>query len=233
MHKGHRARLKKRFIEQGLFGFDEHSMLELLLFFGIPMRDVNLVSHRLLNRFGSFSAVFDADFDEICAVEGVGEHCATLIKLIPQIGRYYFTDKCRISGFSADSEEFLRFAVVKATGFDREKVWLYLFDNGKRMIADECIFEGSVNSAHLDFRRVVELSMKKKAAFAVIVHNHPGGTVYPSGADIDTTKRIGVVLHEIGVELIEHYIVAGFDIIGIMHGGVGKTVKVFTDETNG
>lgn len=84
MHEGHRERLRKRFIENGLQGFEKHNMLELLLFYAIPRRDTNELAHRLINSFGSLSGVFNASFEELCRVEGIGENAAALIKLIPE-----------------------------------------------------------------------------------------------------------------------------------------------------
>ena len=72
LHEGHRQRLKERFLREGLDHFEPHTVLELLLFYAVPQRDTNELAHRLIARFGSLDAVFDAAFDELCAVEGIG-----------------------------------------------------------------------------------------------------------------------------------------------------------------
>ena len=87
IHDGHRGRVKRRFLANGLDGFDEHTMLELLLFYSIPRADVNPLAHSLIAKFGSLAGVFDAPVEELTAVEGVSENTATLIKLVPQISR--------------------------------------------------------------------------------------------------------------------------------------------------
>ena len=81
-HKGHRQRLKNRFINNGLGSFEPHNILELLLFFSIPRRDTNDTAHLLLEKFGSLSGVFDAPFSELVKVRGISVSSATLIKLI-------------------------------------------------------------------------------------------------------------------------------------------------------
>ena len=65
IHKGHRERLKQRFLEEGLDHFTDVQALELLLFYAIPQRDTNPVAHALLKRFGSLSQVLDASFEEL------------------------------------------------------------------------------------------------------------------------------------------------------------------------
>lgn len=95
LHEGHRERLKRRFIEQGLDGFEDHQVLELLLFFSIPRKDTNEIAHRLISTFGSISNVFEAHPKELQKVKGVGENSAILISLISQISRRYLADKNR------------------------------------------------------------------------------------------------------------------------------------------
>ena len=60
IHAGHRQRLKERFLRDGLDNFEEHQVLELLLFYGIPQRDTNEIAHALIEKFGSLSRVLEA-----------------------------------------------------------------------------------------------------------------------------------------------------------------------------
>ena len=91
IHSGHRSRLRQRFLKQGIEGFEPHNILEILLFYGIPYRDTNDIAHKLIDKFGSLEGVFDADIKELTKIDGIGENSATLIKLVPQISKYYKT----------------------------------------------------------------------------------------------------------------------------------------------
>lgn len=95
MHENHRARVRKRFEHEGLKTFADHNVLELLLFYSIPQKDTNDIAHRLLDEFGSLSAVFDAPKDVLMNVVGVGENTATLIKLMPELFSRYEQDKIK------------------------------------------------------------------------------------------------------------------------------------------
>ena len=92
MHDGHRERLKRRFLNEGLDGFEPHQILEMLLFYAIPRRDTNEIAHALLERYGSLSGVFDADPNDIATVSGMGLHSALLLSFVPQVSRFYFKD---------------------------------------------------------------------------------------------------------------------------------------------
>ena len=65
LHKDHRSRLRKRYEENGLDSFEDHNVLELLLFYAIPRRDTNPAAHRLISKFGSLSGVFSASVEEL------------------------------------------------------------------------------------------------------------------------------------------------------------------------
>ena len=93
VHDGHRSRMKERFRGHGLENFNDINALELLLFYAAPRRDTNGMAHALLERFGSFSAVLEANEQELLAVPGIGENAVTLLRLIPEVSRRYLLDK--------------------------------------------------------------------------------------------------------------------------------------------
>ncbi len=85
IHAGHRSRLRDRFMKEGLSGFSEHEILELLLTYAIPQRDVNPLAHALITRFGSLSGVLDAGEHELMQVDGIGKNAASLLCLMPEL----------------------------------------------------------------------------------------------------------------------------------------------------
>ena len=76
IHKGHRQKLKNRILMNGLAGEAPHTILELLLFYGIPYKDTNPIAHELLDRFGSLSGVLRAGVEELKSVKGMTENAA-------------------------------------------------------------------------------------------------------------------------------------------------------------
>ena len=86
-HAGHRQRMRERFLTGGLEGFADHEVLELMLFYAIPQRNVNPLAHRLLDRFGTLHAVLEAPVEELMKVEGVGQYAALLLSLFSHAAR--------------------------------------------------------------------------------------------------------------------------------------------------
>lgn len=92
LHKDHRSRLRKRYEENGLDSFEDHNVLELLLFYAIPRRDTNPAAHRLISKFGSLSGVFSASVEELQTVEGIGKSSAEYLALVRETGRRCMLD---------------------------------------------------------------------------------------------------------------------------------------------
>nr|WP_316625555.1 JAB domain-containing protein [uncultured Ruminococcus sp.] len=225
-HKGHRERLRKRFIENGLDGFEEHQALELFLFYAIPRKDTNPLAHRLLERYRSISGVCDAPIDELQRDFGISENAAALLKLLPEMSRLY--NESRLAKDSIiDLDTLGEIVKKKFIGRTAEVVVLILGDAKGKMVYFDVVSKGSVNSSDFPVRRIVELAIRHNARIAVIAHNHPSGNAlpiahnHPSGnalpsrTDLNTTKLIADTLRGVGVSLLDHYIVADNDYISL------------------
>lgn len=220
VHDGHRARLKKRFLEQGLDSFDDHNVLELLLFYVMPRQDTNPIAHKLLDHFGSLEAVFDATAEELSSVEGVGENAAGLIKLIPAVGRRYAIDKSRSCSIINSAEAAGAFLVPRFIGERDEVVYVICLDAKNKVICCKELFRGVVNSAEISIRKIAELALAKNATSIILSHNHTSGIAIPSVEDEMTTSRIKTALSAMGVNLLDHIVVAGDDFVSMADSGI-------------
>lgn len=87
IHEGHRARMKKKLLENGERSLADHELLEVLLYYAIPRRDTNELAHRLLKQFGSLRGVLSAPVQELACVSGVGQQAALLLGMVPILCR--------------------------------------------------------------------------------------------------------------------------------------------------
>lgn len=207
--EGHRERLKKRFLAEDLERFEPHNALEILLFYALPRIDTNMIAHRLIDRFGSFSGVLDAPCEEIASVDGVGENAAIFLKLISATVKYYEKEQNINKALVSDSsDEIGRLLVEKLSAEPNEKVVLMMLDNSGNVTDIRVVYEGSVNSANVNLRRITEAVLVSKASSVILAHNHPGGIALPSVEDIEVTQTLKKALLLIDVDLVEHYIIA-------------------------
>lgn len=206
-HSGHRERLRRRFIDNGLDGFEEHQALELYLFYAIPRRDTNPLAHRLLERYRNIGGVCDAPIDELERDFGLSESAATLLKLLPEMSRLYNESKLSDTNL-IDPETVGDMIARRFIGRTSEAVALLLGSAKGKILYFDIVAKGSVSSSDFPLRRIVDLAIRHNARTAYIAHNHPSGSLLPSRADIDVTKLLDSTLSSVGVHLLDHFIVA-------------------------
>jgi len=206
--KGHRERLKERFRQHGLSGFQEHEKLELLLMFAIPHKDVKPLAHLLIKAFGGLSGVLEASVQELERVPGVGGHTAVLLSMIPEFSRAYQMDKIGERAALMNRNHAGQYCAALFIGLNNEHVFLISLDARKRVIHASSIFEGTLDEAPFYPRMVVENLLRHHAQTVILAHNHPGGTLAPSRADITATREIKKTLEGMNVELYDHFIIA-------------------------
>ncbi len=223
VHEGHRQRIKQKFMSDP-DGFAQHELLELLLFYAIPRRDTNEVAHRLMDAFGSFSAVCDAPLESLANVEGIGSNAALLIKMIPHYCRRYLDDKVDDSRKIVTTEDAGSILLSKYIGRINETVILMLMDSKGKLLFCGVVNEGTVNAADIYIRKVVELAMRYNASKAILAHNHPSGVALPSRDDLRSTVAVREALALVGVRLIDHIIVADLDYVSIADSNLGDEI---------
>lgn len=210
LHEGHRARLRRRFQNEGLDSFDDHQVLELLLFYAIPRRDTNELAHLLLKRYGSLASVFEADPVDLARTDGVGDGAATLLSLVPPLTRRYSVDRTRQPRHQLQStDRAAEFLVPFMTGRSEEAFYVLCLDTQCRVIVPALVAEGSIDKAHVEPRQVVEAALRHQAHSVILAHNHPTGTPRPTTADHRVTKLLVDALGSIGIKVRDHIIVAG------------------------
>jgi DNA repair protein radC len=207
MHEGHRERVRKRFIKEGIDSFEQHQILELILFYAIPRKDTNEIAHRLLEKFGTLSRVLEAEPKDLMQIPDVGENAACLLSLFAGVFRVYSQDKMKKKTVLNHLEDI--FAYVRSLYHGRlyETFFLISLDAQNRALHSEIIMEGTIDEIAVYPRLVVEAALRHKAYSVIIAHNHPGGSVMPSKVDVEATRHIAKALKTIDIGLKDHIIV--------------------------
>ena len=219
IHKGHRERLKARFLEEGLDNFTDIQALELLLFYAIPQKDTNPIAHALLDHFGSLSRVLEADVEELKKVPGISDHSATLLALVTELGRYYQVDCAQRVEVLTTLDACGAYLVPRFFGRSNETVFLLCLDAKCKVLCCKEIGEGSVNSTSISIRKVVETALSANATTVVLAHYHPSGVALPSSEDVQTTRRVAAALSAVEVHLADHIVVAEGDYVSMVQSG--------------
>ena len=219
IHRDHRQRVKNRFIKEGLENFDDLHVLEMMLFYCVPRRDTNILAHNLLDRFGSLPDVMDATPDQLKKVDGIGENVAVFIRFLRELDRVCQIRRNRdvriINSFS-DIEKILR---GKFEGQRVEVVYIICLDAKRKILCIEKIGEGTVNSAGVPVRKIVEMALGCNASSIVLAHNHPGGLALPSYEDYDVTRYVANAMKMVEIQLADHVIFSDGDFVSMVQTG--------------
>lgn len=219
IHKGHRERLKSRFLEEGLDNFTDIQVLELLLFYAIPQKDTNPIAHALLSRFGSLSQVLDADAEELKKVPGISDHSATLLRMVTEISRYYQVNGAQQTKVLTTLDDCGNYLVPYFFGRSNETVFLLCLDAKCKVLCCREVGEGSIHCASISVRKIVETAISSNATTVILAHNHPSGVALPSMEDVQTTRRVAAALSAVEVHLADHIVVADGDFVSMVQSG--------------
>jgi len=211
IHEKHRERLRTVYKDGGIDSMQPHQVLELMLFNVIPRKDTNPIAHRLINTFGSFYAVLDADIADLEKVEGVGSRTAVFIKLFSDVFRYYEKNKVENRTKDLDISDIGRIMKPSFAGLKNETAYILCLDSSMNILANAKISDGKVNGAYINFRQISEIALRCNANFLVLAHNHPNATAIPSQQDIDLTKDLQRALSYLNIVLFDHLIFSGID----------------------
>ncbi len=220
VHSGHRQRLKEQFLTYGMDPIHDVNVLELVLFYAIPRQDTNPIAHRLLSTFGSLAAVFDASVEELTGKGGLSKNAATLIKLIPAAARRQQLSRVSGNQILDSTQKCGDYLVPFFFGSVQEEVYMLGLDAKCKLLGCIKLSSGSINSAGLSIRKVVESALSMKASSVVLAHNHTSGIAVPSQEDIRTTRSIAHALDLVGVYLADHVVVADEDYVSMAESGL-------------
>ena len=220
LHAGHRQRVKNRYLYEGLDSFTDHQVLELLLFYCIPMKDTNELAHKMINEFGTLAGLFEADPKDISRRCGLSENAAILVSMVPSLARRYFIGKWGDKPVLNSSSKAGEYAVSLFAGRTYEAFFVICVDSQNRVNNAALVHEGTINEAPVYPRIIVETALHHQANSVILAHNHPGGSTKPSKADIEVTKKINAALGAISIGVMDHIIVAGDKYISFAEQGL-------------
>lgn len=214
-HAGHRKRLRDEFCERGFEGWSEDVILEYMLFCAIPRSDTHALSKRLIKECGTLKGVLTAPVKVLENIEGMGKKSAAFIKTLNEFVHYY-------NGIKTNGKVYLTPALMEPYFIDlfkshrRECLYAVCIDARGAVIDKELISEGAFDSSEIDIGKIVRAAIRSDAAGVVLAHNHPGGRLEPSGADIIATQMVKSALRVVGVALNEHVIVTDEGVRGFI-----------------
>jgi len=205
---GHRKRLKEKYIRNGLDGWQDYEILELMLSFAVPQKDTKPVAKDLISRFATLSEVLDAEPQELMKCKGISEHSAALLKLFKDVSGVYYKQGAVKRDIVSSPELAVSYLRSVMKGSKDEQFYALFLDSSNHLILGHKIHDGVVNKSVIYPRKVVESAISNKACGVIIAHNHPSGSLKPSDEDIRATSSVKEALETVDISLLDHIIIS-------------------------
>lgn len=217
---GHRERLKERFRNAAGAGMHDYEILELLLTYAVPRRDVKPIAKRLIAFFKNINGVLDADQMDLENHPGIGPNSAALIKLVKELCALYLAGKMEKRDLVTSPEGVVQFSRMKLAGLPHEAFMALFLTVQNEILAHEIVNEGTVDHVAVYPRRIVEKALTHHAAGLIVVHNHPSGYTDPSDEDKRLTRSLKAAAHLLNIRLLDHVIVAQSGYFSFLDNGL-------------
>lgn len=205
--KGHRIRLRSRFMSGGAAAVADYELLELVLFRAIPRRDVKPVAKRLIDRFGGFAGAISAEPNRLREIDGLGEAAIVELKIVEAAAQALAMGRRLGKPLLTDGDEAVAHCRALMAHKTVEEFRVLFLDRKNRLIAEEAQARGTVDQVAVYPRAVVKRALELDASALIIAHNHPSGDPTPSKADVAMTRQIAAAAKAVGVELHDHLVI--------------------------
>ena len=206
LHSGHKQRLRQKAMKN----FDvlaEHEIVELVLNFGIVRQNTNAIAHELVKTFGSASKVFNAKYEELIKVKGLGDVSACLLTLIPKLGIIANANQLQTKQSLKNLEHALFMFQMYFKNSENEKFYMMCLDKNQKIICIEKLYEGTEYQINIPIAQVVKKALQFNPTTIIFAHNHTTNNPTPSSADITFTQDLVKAFNLLEIKVFEHIII--------------------------
>lgn len=198
----------------------EKEIISFLISNGISTEKSKIITEKLYYKFHNLYNIVNASEKELIKVKGLGNKKAELLKSLPKILEYYLLSGLKLQASHFKKKDLIDYLIIKFGKLKFETFSIICLDINKRFISIEQIFRGTIDSATIYPRDLVEKSLSLGASYVIISHNHPSGISKPSKEDIEITKILYKAFLIVNIKMIDHIIVAGNSIYSFRESGI-------------
>lgn len=202
-------RPREKLLNLGASNLSDAELLAIFLRTGVKGCGVVDLARQLLVNFGSIGEVVQASHDDFCQHHGLGTAKYVQLQACLEISKRYLSQELQ-QGDELTSSQATQNYLISELRYETREIFAVLFlDNQHKVLKFERLFLGTIDSASVYPRIVVEYAIKYNAAAVIFSHNHPSGIAEASLADKHITNKLIKALQLIDVRTLDHIIVAG------------------------
>ncbi|GAA0300564.1 RadC family protein [Psychrosphaera haliotis] len=213
-------RPREKLLNQGASSLSDAELLAIFFRTGISGMDAVSLANHTLHEFGSLNALLSANVEQFTAIKGMGQAKFVQLQAVLELSNRYFSEVMKRDTL-LDSPQAVRIYLHRLLRDEPyEQFVLVHLDNQHRVIKSEVLFKGTIDSAAVYPRVVVDTVIKHNTAAVIFAHNHPSGISEPSQSDIRLTERLKDALLLIDVRTLDHFIIGNEEVVSFAERGL-------------
>ena len=208
--------LREKLIKDGVQSLSDTELLAVFISSGSGKKSCVQLAFDLIKHLGDLRAVLNADLQNFKKVQGLGEVRYVQLQAVKEI--------CRRSDFIhlqketqiTNSKQTYAYLKKRMRDYKNETFAALFLDSQHRIIAYEELFSGTINSATIHPRPIIERVLQLNAAALILAHNHPSGVSDASHQDLAVTERIRDALELVDARLLDHIVIGDNEVYSIV-----------------
>ncbi|AZN33797.1 DNA repair protein RadC [Pseudoalteromonas sp. Xi13] len=213
-------RPREKLIAKGPKALTDAELLAIFLRTGLPGMNVIELAQHLLNENKTLHNLFNASQDEFCAQKGLGMAKYVQLQAVLELSQRYMQERCQRDAVFNSPNAVYEYLTLQMRGLQQEVFMVLYLDSQNRLVKDEILFYGTINSASVYPREVLKAALKNNAAAIILAHNHPSGIAEPSQADKVITNKLQQALQLVDINVLDHIIVGGETCVSFAQRGL-------------
>lgn len=206
-HLGHRKRVRAKFLASLGKELHEYELLEILLFSAFSRQDSKPIAKKLLAKFGSLSAIINADIEMLKTVDGVGDAAIVNLKIISEIINRVLKNRAKTKPVLDNWQAVVDHATAALADLNYEVFRVLFLNKNFQLIEDELLAIGENDHVQISVKSIVKKSLLLHSSAIILLHNHPTSDLRASASDIKTTNEIAAALKPLNIKILDHLIV--------------------------
>ena len=211
---------REKLLNMGASSLTDAELLSIFLRTGIKGKSVIEIAQEMLDNFGGFRQLLDANPEKVISTPGIGIAKFAQLRATLELTERYLRSSFDRGEAITDPDLTRRYLKCKLGHYRREVFACMFLDNQHRLISYEELFFGTIDGASVHPREVVKRSLDNNAAAVIFAHNHPSGIAEPSQADQRITDRLKSALLLIDVRVLDHMIVGDGQVLSFAERGL-------------
>ncbi|WP_386697611.1 DNA repair protein RadC [Lonepinella sp. MS14436] len=198
---------REKLLNLGASALTDDELLAIFLRTGIKGCPVMQLSAAVIQHFGSLRGLISATQKQFCAFKGIGITQFIQLQACTEMTKRYLLEEIKFSHIFNQSETVRLYLQAEMEHYEREVFLVLFLDNQHRLIKQEDMFLGSVNSASVHPREIIKTALYCNAVALILAHNHPSGLANPSESDKLITKKIKQAAELMDIRVLDHFII--------------------------